>query len=191
MFKQKLFATLLVLTLVAGCLTATALAEGRGFYADGQLKWEYLFENGEISEAKWYNEAGQLVSRELYSGGQTQQTEGYRPDGTLEWQVRKLENNRQEVTRFDESGQTIMARYQTLDGQPDGEYTTFFADGQAKQTVTYQQGVLDGPARTFFSTGQVEHEFTYRNGEVDGTYRTYSSEGQLLSEYTFSAGQLQ
>jgi len=110
-------------------------------------------------------------------------------DGSLEWQLRQLENNQQEVTRFDEAGQ-ITALYQTVDGQPHGEYTTFSADGQAKQTVTYQQGTLNGPARTFFNSGQVEHEFTYSNGEVDGIYRTYSSEGKLLSEYTFSAGQL-
>lgn len=189
MIKRQLFLTLFITLFVAGSLATTALAAGKGFYPNGQTKWEYLFQNGEISEAKWYNEAGQLVSRETYVSGKPEKTEGYRADGSLEWQLRQLENNQQEVTRFDTSGK-ITALYQTVDGQPHGEYTTFFADGQAKQTVTYQQGTLNGPARTFFNSGQVEHEFTYSNGEVDGIYRTYSSEGKLLSEYTFSAGQL-
>jgi antitoxin component YwqK of YwqJK toxin-antitoxin module len=190
MIKRQFFLTFCLLVLAAGTLTTNAQAGGKGFYPDGQTKWEYLFQDGEISEAKWYNEAGQLISREIYASGQPEKTEGYRPDGSLEWQVRQLENGHQEVTRFDESSK-ITARYQTVDGHSDGEYTTFFADGQAKQTVTYRQGLLDGSARTFFNSGQVEHEFSYSNGEVDGTYRTFSADGKLLSEYTFSAGQLQ
>jgi hypothetical protein len=41
-------------------MVSIACAAGKGFYADWQLKWEYLFEEGVISEARWYNEAGQL-----------------------------------------------------------------------------------------------------------------------------------
>lgn len=195
--RQVCFAFLLFLFTLSS-LPSMAEAEGKGFYPNGQLKWEYLFQDGKITDAKWYNEAGQLVSREAYVDGQPVKTEGYRLDGTLEWQVRKLEDKRQDVTRFDASG-LITARYQMLDGQPDGEYVIFYTDApvdfnagaQAKQIVTYRQGVLDGPARTFFPSGQVEHEFNYSGGEVDGTYRTYSPEGVLLSEYTFKAGQLQ
>ena len=190
MIKREIFLTFFLLAVAAVTLTTSVWAGGKGFYPDGQIKWEYLFQDGEISEAKWYNEAGQLISREIYASGSPEKTEGYRLDGSLEWQVRQLENGHQEVTRFDDSGKAT-ARYQTVDGQSDGEYTTFFADGQPKQTVTYRQGVLEGPARTFFNSGQMEHEFSYSNGEVDGIYRTYSAEGKLLSEYTFSAGQLQ
>jgi antitoxin component YwqK of YwqJK toxin-antitoxin module len=190
MIKREIFLTFFLLVLATGTLTTDAWAGGKGFYPDGQTKWEYLFQDGEISEAKWYNEAGQLVSREIYASGQPEKTEGYRPDGSLEWQLRILADNRREVVRFDETGQ-ISTRYQMVDEQPDGEYSTFFADGQTKQTVTYSQGVLDGPARTFFNSGQVEHEFSYSSGEVNGTYLTYSADGKLLSEYTFSAGELQ
>ena len=167
-----------------------SFAAAKGFYPDGQLKWEYSFDDGELSEAKWYNESGQLVTREVYTAGQPQVTEGYRPDGSVEWQARTLEENRKEVTRFNEAGQKT-ALYQTLDNQPDGEYSTFYEDGTPKQTVNYQMGVLEGPARTFFPSGQVEHEYTYKNGEIDGTYKTYSEEGTLLTEYTFSAGTIQ
>ena len=139
----------MVFLFAALCTPSASFAEGKGFYPDGQLKWEYLFQDGQISEAKWYNEAGQLVTREVYVDGQAETTEGYRPDGSLEWQTRKLQDNRQEVTRFDEAGQKT-ALYQTLDNQPDGEYTAFYADGAPKQTVTYQMGILEGPAKTYF-----------------------------------------
>lgn len=198
MIRRQICFAFLFFVFILNFLPETVQAEGTGYYPDGQLKWEYQFQDGEIIAAKWYNEAGQLVSREAYAAGKPIKTEGYRLDGTLEWQVRNLEDNRQDITRFDATG-LITTRYQTLDGQPDGEYVIFYTDGpvgfqteaQAKQSVTYRRGVLEGPARTFFATGQVEHEFAYSGGEVDGTYRTYSSEGVLLSEYSFKAGQLQ
>lgn len=189
MVKHFIFLSLLIL-FTAVCAPSHSYAEGKGFYPDGQVKWEYLFEDGKISEAKWYNEAGQLVTREIYTEGQVEITEGYRPDGSLEWQTKKMLDDRQEVTRFDEAGQKS-ALYQTLDSQPDGEYTVFYADGKPKQTVTYQMGIPEGPARTYFPSGQVEHEFFYKNGAVDGAYKTYSENGTLLTEYTFSQGSLQ
>ena len=190
MIKRQLFLLFLFLVFSAGNMASTVSAAGKGFYDDGQTKWEYLFEDGVISEARWYSETGELISRETYVAGQADKTEGYRADGSLEWQVKPLEEGRQEVTRFDlESQKTDL--YQTVAGQVDGVYTTFFSTGQAKQVVTHSQGVLNGPATTFFPSGQVEHEFSYSNGEVDGLYRTYSEGGKLLSEYTFANGQLQ
>lgn len=190
MIKRALFLLFLFLVFTVGSMVSTVSAAGKGFYDNGQTKWEYLFEGGVISEARWYSETGELVSRETYVAGQADKTEGYRTDGSLEWQVKLLEEGRQEVTRFDLDGQKTDL-YQIISGQVDGVYTTFFNTGQAKQVVTYSQGVLNGPATTFFPSGQTEHVFSYSNGEVDGLYRTYSEEGKLLSEYTFANGQLQ
>ena len=190
MKKRQFFLLFLFLVFTAGSMASTVSAAGKGFYDDGQTKWEYLFEEGVISEAKWYSETGELISRETYVAGQTDKTEGYRADGSLEWQAKPLEEGRQEVTRFDLGSQKTDL-YQTVSGQVDGVYSTFFSTGQTKQMVTYSQGILNGPATTFFPSGQVEHEFSYSNGEVDGLYLTYSEEGKLLSEYTFVKGQLQ
>ncbi|NIP26415.1 MAG: hypothetical protein GWN81_17530, partial [Phycisphaerae bacterium] len=81
------------------------------------------------------------ISREIYANGQPEKTEGYRADGSLEWQVKQLADDRQEVTRIDETGK-MTARYEILNDQPDGEYTTYYADGQIKQIVTYNKGTL-------------------------------------------------
>jgi len=191
MFKLKstMHLSLWITLLVTLFCSSVAWAGAKGFHPNGKLKWEYLYQNGAISEAKWYDEQGIQTSRALYTDGQPVATAGYRADGTMEWQIRQLEGGHQEVTRFDAGGQPVV-RYAAVDGQPDGEYTTFHPNGEAKQTVTYQMGILEGPARTFFSTGQLEHEFAYRAGEVDGLYRSYSAEGTLLSEYTFKAGKL-
>lgn len=171
-------------------LACPAWSSGKGFYPDGQIKWEYLFKEGQLQEAKWYSAEGQLVSREIYVDGKAEKTEGYRADGSLEWQIKQLAENRQEVTRIDSEGK-VTARYEMLDDQPDGTYTAYFPNGQIKQIVTYRNGTLEGPATTFFPSGQKEHEFSYVNGQVDGPYRTYSEVGTLLTEYSFSQGQVQ
>ena len=73
-------------------MVSTVSAAGKGFYDNGKTKWEYLFEEGVISEARWYSGAGELISRETYVAGQTDKTEGYRVDGSVEWQVKPLED---------------------------------------------------------------------------------------------------
>ena len=172
------------------CIPGFGISAGKGFYPDGNLKWEALYQDGEKSETKWYSEEGKLVSREIYANGQLELTEGFRADGSLEWQARNVQDNRQEVTRFDVSGQKTTF-YQLLDGQPDGEYTVFYADGNPRQKVTYQMGVLEGPATTYFPSGQIEHEFSYKNGKVHGSYKTYNEAGTLLTEFEFAAGEIQ
>ena len=180
----------LTLFLIIFCMPGIGLSAGKGFYPDGTLKWETLYQGSEKSETKWYSEEGKLVTSEIYTNGQVEQTEGFRADGSLEWQSRSLPNNRQEVSRFDASGKKT-SLYQLLDGQPDGEHTVFYPDGAPKQTVTYQVGILEGPARTFFPSGQIEHEFSYKNGEVDGLYKTYDEAGTVLTIFEFRSGKIQ
>lgn len=172
-------------------LSEQAMAAGKGYYPDGTLKFEYAYEEGQVREAKWYDEEGRLTARALFDNGVQVQTEGYRTDGSLEWRMTPVpDSERQEVTRFSVDG-TLEVRYQVSGDQPDGEFTIFYPDGTPKQTVTYRQGTLDGPAQTFYPSGQVEHEFSYAGGQLEGPYRSFSPEGQLIAEYLFKAGQLQ
>ncbi|MBW2690685.1 MAG: hypothetical protein JRC99_12225, partial [Deltaproteobacteria bacterium] len=47
MIKRQLFLTLFLTLFAASSLVTTALADGKGFYPNGETKWEYLFQNGE------------------------------------------------------------------------------------------------------------------------------------------------
>lgn len=76
-------------------------------------------------------------------------------------------------------------RYQFTGDQPDGEYTSYYFNGQPKQTVTYRLGQLE----TFFESGQLDQEFSYKDGQVEGLFKTYSPEGVSLTEHDYKAGQ--
>lgn len=176
---------LLALLLPAG----PALAGGVGYYPNGQVQWEYLYQGGEVREAKWYDELGRLSVRALFREGQQTLSEGYRSDGSLEWQVRELADGRQEITRF-AAGRRAEMRYEAVAGRPDGPSTVFYPGGQPQQSVTFRNSTPHGPARTFYENGQLESEYAYRDGHLDGPYRLFSPEGRLTAEHLFDHGQL-
>lgn len=166
-----------------------AAAGGVGYYPNGLIQWEYLYQDGEVREAKWYDEQGWLNARSLFRDGRQTLSEGYRSDGSLEWQARELGEGRQEITRL-APGRRAEMRYEIAGGQADGLSTLFSPGGEPRQSVTFRNGVPHGPARTYYANGQVEAEYTYRDGQLDGSYRLYAPDGQLTAEHTFAHGQL-
>lgn len=175
--------SLLLLFATAGRVAAG----GVGYYPDGAVQWEYLYQDGQAREAKWYDPQGRMTARTLYQDGRQTLSEGYRGDGALEWQARELADGRQEITRFDASRRPVM-RYQATAGQADGPSTLFFPGGGPRQSVTFRQGVPHGPARTYYDSGQVESEYAYSDGQLDGPYRQYSPAGELTAEHRFEKG---
>ena len=91
-------------------------AGGIGYYPSGQVQWEYLYQDGQVREAKWYDEQGRLNARSIFHDGRQTMSEGYRSDGSLEWQGRELADGRQEITRF-AAGRRPEMRYE-LDRRP-------------------------------------------------------------------------
>ena len=174
--------------LLALLVPTGAAAAGVGYYPDGKVQWEYLFQDGQVREAKWYDPQGRMTTRALYQDGRQILSEGYRDDGTLEWQARELADGRQEITRFG-AGRRPTLRYQTRAGQADGPSTLFFPNGTPRQTVTFRGGVPSGPAQTFYETGKVESEYAYLDGALDGPCRLFSPEGQLTAEHRFVKGE--
>ncbi|MCM2265955.1 MAG: hypothetical protein NDI73_12275 [Desulfuromonadales bacterium] len=187
LLSRLLARTCLVLALLLPAWPA--LAGSVGYHPNGQVQWEYLYQDGQVREAKWYDELGRLSARTIFHDGWQTMSEGYRGDGTLEWQARELAEDRQEIARFD-SGRRAEMRYQIAAGQPDGPSTLFYPGGQPRQLVTFRHGTPHGPARAYFENGQVESEYAYRDGQLDGLCRIFSPEGQLTAEYTFENGQL-
>lgn len=164
--------------------------EGVGYYPSGQVQWEYLYQQGEVREARWYDESGRLSARTVFEAGQVSASEGYRPDGTLEWRSRQLPDGHTEVTRFDVKRRPEI-RYLLKDSLPDGVSTFYYPNGTMRQTVLFRNGVLDGPARTFAEAGYLESEYNYKNGRLDGILRSYGADGRLLAERRYLAGELQ
>ena len=136
---------LLAAGLFLGLLPAPAAAaeedEGVGYYPNGRVQWEYLYQQGEVREARWYDEAGRLAARTMYEQGKLTSSEGYRADGTLEWRGRTLPDGRQEVTRFD-AQRRPQVRYLLKGDVPDGVSISYYPNGLPRQTALFRDGVL-------------------------------------------------
>lgn len=171
-------------------VSAAGAEEGVGYYPDGQVQWEYLYQQGEIREARWYDESGRLSARTMFEAGQAGISEGYRPDGTLEWRSRALPDGHTEVTRFDPQRRPE-SRYLLKGDQPDGVSIFYYPNGNMRQTALFRNGVLHGPARNFAEAGYLESEYNYKDGRLDGVVRNYSADGRRVAEWRYENGELQ
>lgn len=191
MIRRHIMMVCLALALCPGVAVAGAGSdEGVGYYPGGQVQWEYLYQQGEVREARWYDEGGRLAARTLYEGGQATASEGYRADGTLEWRSRMLPDGHQEVTRFDRARRPEL-RYQLKGDLPDGVSMTYYPNGRLRQTVLFRNGILHGPAQNFAEEGYLESEYSYKDGVLDGVLRQYAADGRLLEEQTYLGGKPQ
>lgn len=185
-----LLAAGLWLALLPGAVAAAEGDEGVGYYPNGRVQWEYLYQHGEVRETRWYDEAGHLAARTLYERGKITVSEGYRADGTLEWRSRMLPDGHQEVTRFDRERRPE-SRYLLKGDVPDGVSMSYDSNGRLRQSVLFRDGVLHGPVQLFAAEGYLESEYAYKDGVLDGVLRRYAADGRLLEEQTYAAGKLQ
>lgn len=184
------------LVMVAGlfCLWSTVAAvggeEGVGYYPNGRVQWEYLYQQGEVREARWYDESGRLSARTVFEAGQASASEGYRPDGSLEWRSRSLPDGHTEVTRFDVKRRPE-TRYLLKGNLPDGVSIVYYPNGRLQQTALFRNGLLNGPVQLFAEEGYLESEYSYREGRLDGPMRSYSADGRRIAEWRYKNGELQ
>jgi antitoxin component YwqK of YwqJK toxin-antitoxin module len=78
-----------------------------------------------------------------------------------------------------------------LEGEADGKWKAFFADGKPEVELTMKRGNLRGPVTLWASTGQKIEEFTEAIDGKQGPHRTWTPLGQLLLEERYEKGQLQ
>lgn len=89
---------------------------------------------------------------------------------------------------YSESGE-IISEMQYQDGKlldekgqlKNGEYKTYYSDGNLKSVGYYEKGDLVGKFVQYFKNGKIEREENYRNGKLDGESRDFDKNGELRS----------
>ncbi len=57
--------------------------------------------------------------------------------------------------------------------------TTYFANGQVKSEVLFEDGRREGPARRWFADGTLQAEGEYAQGEAEGRWTWYRPDGSV------------
>jgi antitoxin component YwqK of YwqJK toxin-antitoxin module/Tfp pilus assembly protein PilF len=187
----------------------------REYYENGKLDVEATYRAGApvgkvrifhscgaLREERNYNEAGQIDGAfvRYYANGQVEERGTYRldhtegpvsgfyPDGTPEGDVTMAAGKQQGpvVRYFAGPGKQVQFRSDMEQGELNGAYTSYHANGKVNETGTYLKGKRTGPWKTFYADGKLSVESTFdKEGKLHGAFRDYDVDGVLYNEITY------
>ncbi|NVO83398.1 hypothetical protein [Hymenobacter terrestris] len=79
---------------------------------------------------------------------------------------------------------------QYRNGQPEGEWITYFPSGKVNIKATYRAGQREGELQTFFENGQPDRVAFYTNNELNGVLRIYNMAGEPVLEKVYENDEL-
>jgi antitoxin component YwqK of YwqJK toxin-antitoxin module len=130
-------------------------------------KWVYYYENGNIlGEGKFIDGNGQDVS----------ETSGIPKNGRDGLWVFKYETGQKKEESIYKSGKI------------NGEFKSFFKNGNIKTIDTRVNDIANGDYRKYFENGKLEEEGNFNNFKVHGIVKKYNESGNLLYEVNFDKG---
>lgn len=97
------------------------------------------------------------------------------PDGTFSFIV------------YDFDGK-IKSQGQFIDGALNGEWASYYKNGNLFQTVEYNHGSPDGKMINFHPNGRVKHEFLFDDGVAEGKFTGYFLDGKLENTGYYTNG---
>ncbi len=128
---------------------------------DGKLYAKYVFENGGIRSAKYFDKS----NHELSSA--------------------ENKNNSIDVISYTPDGFKKMHRHFNKNGNVDGRDTLFYPSGKIKEIDEYKNDVLNGLSISFYLNGNKKSEVKMTDGKEDGYYKGYYFNGQMQAEGWF------
>lgn len=185
----------------------------RGFYPNGQLRYEGQFKNDKCKGTfKYYDEQGNLkATNEFDKSGEKALNKTYAPNGRMiamgyyqnqkkegEWkyfdeasgQLRLVEDNKEGKVHgwsklYNPNNGVLAEETQYVEGQPEGQCRKYSNTGTLLMECQYHKGQLEGPTKTYYPSTALKEEGQYANGEKVGLWKTYNEDGDVIAEDTF------
>ena len=185
----------------------------RGFYPNGQLRYEGQFKNDKCKGTfKYYDEQGNLkATNEFDKSGEKALNKTYAPNGRMiatgyyqnqkkegEWkyfdeasgQLRLVEDNKEGKVHgwsklYNPNNGVLAEETQYVEGQPEGQCRKYSNTGTLLMECQYHKGRLEGPTKTYYPSTALKEEGQYANGEKVGLWKTYNEDGEVIAEDTF------
>lgn len=102
------------------------------------------------------------------------------PDGDEVWceQIvdgKPVKNGRFIVFNSEGGGKMIEGNYR--DGKQDGEWITYYQNGQRSAVDHFRNGVQDGLHQSWYANGQMAAKGYYKDGKREGVWRRWDPDG--------------
>lgn len=117
-----------------------------------------------------YDDEGEIISRETYSGGMLQGEAHY-------YQYR--------------NGQKLKADCTYKNSLLHGPRTAYYEDGTLKSEENYRHGKLNGTRSSYYNNGKLEIRENYLDGKLSGERTVYFPSGELWYKENYKAGRLE
>ena len=75
-------------------------------------------------------------------------------------------------------------------GKKEGEYLTYYENGQLKYKSNYKEGVLEGEWLYYHENGQLRFKRNWKDGKKEGEWLYYHETGQLETTEIYKDGEL-
>jgi len=152
----------------------------QGYYKGGNLEGEYKrwYENGQLmvqkkfkggileGESKGWYQNGQLLEHIIYGNeGKIVKLKRYHSSGLLDLEKTLIENDTYELTRYYECDGKIHDKVIMVDDKWNGEYNSWWHNGNKCTKTTYKNDKLDGEWEHWSEHGTLKEKCFYKDGE--------------------------
>ena len=138
------------------------------------------YKNGEIVNAKIYNDNGILVSEGIVdeAGNRNGNWKDFYPDGKIKAEGQYSENRKTGLWKFYSPNGNIEQIGYYANDRPNGLWTWYYEDGTLLREEEYFQGQRDGMYTEYSRTGEIIANGQYSDGERNGEWIFKSGESK-------------
>jgi antitoxin component YwqK of YwqJK toxin-antitoxin module len=92
------------------------------------------------------------------------------------------------VYSLNESGKDTVAVASFVNGLGDGEWRSYYSNGQLKEKRYFTKGKKEGVLEGWWANGQKRLLYHFKDGEYEGNCRDWNDKGLLVSNMTYRKG---
>ena len=161
------------------------------FYDNNRVRYQGKFLHGkETGTFKYFSAASSefpVIVKNYHKNDDLADVKFYTVKGIIESEGQMHGKNRAGKWLFyHEDGKTVMSEENYIEGKLDGEYKTFYPDGNPTEVTSYKDGLLEGNYKKYAIKGHLIFDFNYSNGALNGIAIYYSRKtGNLIKKGPF------
>jgi antitoxin component YwqK of YwqJK toxin-antitoxin module/Tfp pilus assembly protein PilF len=148
-------------------------------------EWQYS-ERGKIISHKYYTPSGLLENELIFKNEELSQAKSYDDKGNV-LNDQKRKGDPFKVSFYHSTGNK-MSEGNYVDGVREGEWKFYHANGYLSATENYKKGKLEGKKLSYFANGKVKYEINYKDNTEDGLYRNFYENGNVEREGYYANG---
>lgn len=167
------------------------VGEMKRFHPNGKLKAVLTFvEGSELSDARLYDEGGNLIAQGKYIGQKKTREWSYFLYSKVITTETYLNGQKDGIgKKYYQTGE-LLEESNWKEGKLNGLYRTYFQEGKIYLECNYLEGQRNGSFKTWFADGTPELEAFYINGVQDKDWKYFDKTGNLLYTLKFDSGKL-